>query len=154
MLKKGMKVGFAADHAGYPMKETLKRELQSLYPDVEIIDYGTDSLSSVDYPDFAKALARAVQQKEVDFGVASCGTANGITMTLNRHHGVRAAIVWDREVAHLVRCHNDANVLSIPGRFVTLNEGIELMKIFFGSEFEGGRHERRIRKIELTETEN
>lgn len=148
MLKKGMKVGFAADHAGFPMKENLKKEFQSLYHDVEVIDYGTDSLASVDYPDFAKKLARALQSGEVDFGVASCGTSNGITITLNRFKGIRAAIAWDREVASLVRRHNDANILSIPGRFVTLNEGIELMKVFFATEFEGGRHQRRIDKID------
>ena len=148
MLKKGMKVGFAADHAGFPMKENLKKEFQSLYPDVEVIDYGTDSLASVDYPDFAKKLARAVQSGAVDFGVASCGTSNGISITMNRFKGIRAAIVWDREVASLVRRHNDANILSIPGRFVTLNEGIELMKVFFGTEFDGGRHQRRIDKID------
>lgn len=148
MLKKGMRVGFAADHAGFPMKENLKKEFQSLYPDVEVIDYGTDSLASVDYPDFAKKLARAVQSGEVDFGVASCGTSNGITITLNRFKGIRAAIAWDREVASLVRRHNDANILSIPGRFVSLNEGVELMKVFFSTEFEGGRHRRRIDKID------
>ena len=148
MLQKGMKVGFAADHAGYPMKENLKKEFQALYPGVEVVDYGTDSLASVDYPDFAHKLATAVQKGEVDFGVASCGTANGITMTLNRHKGIRATIVWDREVAALVRRHNDANILTIPGRFIPLNEGIELMKVFFETEFEGGRHQRRIDKID------
>ena len=80
--------------------------------------------------------------------MASCGTSNGITITLNRFKGIRAAIAWDREVASLVRRHNNANILSIPGRFVTLNEGIELMKVFFATEFEGGRHQRRIDKID------
>ena len=151
ILKKGMKVGFAADHAGYPMKENLKKEFQALYPDIEIVDFGTNALDSVDYPDYAHKLAGAVANGEVDFGVASCGTANGITMTMNRHKGVRATIVWDREVASLVRRHNDANILSIPGRFITLNEGIELMKVFFATEFEGGRHQRRIDKIDQAE---
>ena len=149
ILKKGMKVGFAADHAGYPMKENLKGEFRKLYPDAEVIDFGTDSTDSVDYPDYAHKLGEAVARGEVDYGVASCGTANGITMTLNRHPGVRATIVWDREVVSLVRRHNDANVLAIPGRFVTLNDGIEYMRVFFETEFEGGRHQRRIDKVDL-----
>ena len=148
MLEKGMKVGFAADHAGYPMKENLKKAFRSLYPDVEVIDYGTDSEESVDYPDYAHKLAEAVASGEVNYGVASCGTSNGITMTMNRHKGVRAAIVWDKEVTSLVRRHNDANILSVPGRFVTFNDGIEYLKVFFSTEFEGGRHSRRIEKID------
>ena len=148
MIQKGTKVGFASDHAGFPMKEVLKKEFQTLYPEAEVIDFGTDSFASVDYPDYAHKLGEAVSQGVVAYGVASCGTANGITMTLNRHPGVRAAIVWSPEVASLVRRHNDANVLSIPGRFVTLTEGAEYLKIFFETEFEGGRHRGRLDKID------
>lgn len=147
MLKGVKRIGLAADHAGYYMKETVKEFLSKWAPEVELIDYGTDSVASVDYPDYAQKLARAVQSGEVDFGVASCGTANGIAMSLNRYEGVRAALVWSEEIAELVRLHNDANVLAIPGRFTTLNDGVKYTERFFSTEFEGGRHQRRIDKI-------
>lgn len=147
MIKGVKKIGLASDHGGFYMKETVKEFLKKWAPDVEIIDYGTDSTASVDYPDYAQKLARAVQSGEVDYGVASCGTANGISMTLNRYEGVRAGIVWNEEITELIRKHNDANILAIPGRFVSLNDGLKFVERFFSTEFEGGRHQRRIDKI-------
>lgn len=145
------KIGLACDHAGYEMKEAVKEFIHSWAPSVEIIDYGTYGKESVDYPDFAQKLATAIQNKEVDCGVASCGTANGITMTMNRFKGVRATIAWQEEVAQLVRMHNDANILSLPGRFLTLDEGIKITEVFLSTAFEGDRHQRRLDKIDALE---
>ncbi len=147
MIRGVKRIGLASDHAGYCMKETVKEFLSKWAPEVELVDYGTDSTASVDYPDYGRKLAIAVASGEVDYGIASCGTANGISMTLNRYEGVRAALVWTREIAELARKHNDANVLAIPGRFVTLDDGPKFVECFFTTEFEGGRHQKRIDKI-------
>lgn len=138
-------VGMACDHAGYEMKEALKPLLKSL--GFEIKDYGTNSSESVDYPDFAHPLAEAVEKGEVCCGVALCGSGNGISMTLNKHQGVRAALCWNAELASLARQHNDANVLSLPARFISRESAEEIVKAFFAASFEGGRHQRRVEKI-------
>lgn len=138
-------VGMACDHAGYEMKEALKPLLKSL--GFEIKDYGTNSSESVDYPDFAHPLAEAVENGTVCFGVAICGSGNGISMTLNKHQGVRAALCWNAELASLARQHNDANVLSLPARFISREIAEEIVKAFFAASFEGGRHQRRVEKI-------
>ncbi|MBQ0122587.1 MAG: ribose 5-phosphate isomerase B [Bacteroidales bacterium] len=138
-------VGMACDHAGYEMKEALKPLLKSL--GFEIKDYGTNSSESVDYPDFAHPLAEAVENGTVCFGVAICGSGNGISMTLNKHQGVRAALCWNAELASLARQHNDANVLSLPARFISRESAEEIVKAFFAASFEGGRHQRRVEKI-------
>lgn len=138
-------VGMACDHAGYEMKEALKPLLKSL--GFEIKDYGTNSSESVDYPDFAHPLAEAVENGTVCFGVAICGSGNGISMTLNKHQGVRAALCWNAELASLARQHNDANVLSLPARFISRESAEEIVKAFFTASFEGGRHQRRVEKI-------
>lgn len=138
-------VGMACDHAGYEMKEALKPLLKSL--GFEIKDYGTNSSESVDYPDFAHPLAEAVENGTVCFGVAICGSGNGISMTLNKHQGVRAALCWNAKLASLARQHNDANVLSLPARFISRESAEEIVKAFFAASFEGGRHQRRVEKI-------
>lgn len=138
-------VGMACDHAGYEMKEALKPLLKSF--GFEIKDYGTNSSESVDYPDFAHPLAEAVENGTVCFGVAICGSGNGISMTLNKHQGVRAALCWNAELASLARQHNDANVLSLPARFISRESAEEIVKAFFAASFEGGRHQRRVEKI-------
>lgn len=138
-------VGMACDHAGYEMKEALKPLLKSL--GFEIKDYGTNSSESVDYPDFAHPLAEAVENGTVCFGVAICGSGNGISMTLNKHQGVRAALCWNAELASLARQHNDANVLSLPARFISRESAEEIVKAFFAASFGGGRHQRRVEKI-------
>lgn len=141
------KIGLASDHAGFPMKEHVKSILKEWMPEVEIIDYGTHSEESVDYPDFAHKLGDAIDKGELQWGVAVCGSANGISMALNKHKHVRAAISWCVEIAELARLHNDANVLSLPGRFLTNDEGEAILRKFFTTDFEGGRHQRRVEKI-------
>lgn len=138
-------IGMASDHAGYEMKEALKPLIRELGYD--IFDYGTHSEDSVDYPDFAHPLAEAVENGKVCCGIALCGSGNGISMTLNKHQGVRAALCWTAELASLARQHNDANVLSLPARFISLETAREIVKAYLAAEFEGGRHERRVRKI-------
>lgn len=138
-------IGMASDHAGYEMKEALKPLVQSLGYD--ILDYGTHSTESVDYPDFAHPLANAIEKGEVCCGIALCGSGNGISMTLNKHQGIRAALCWTPELASLAKQHNNANVLSLPARFISLDEAQAIVKAYFAASFEGGRHERRVQKI-------
>ncbi|MFI3330668.1 MAG: ribose 5-phosphate isomerase B [Rikenellaceae bacterium] len=140
-----MKVGIAADHAGYQMKEFVLGYLSSLGH--EVYDFGTLSEESVDYPDFAHPLAEAVEKKEVELGFAFCGSANGISMTLNKHQGVRAAICWLAEIATLAREHNDANICSMPARYISNELAIEITDAFLAANFEGGRHIARVNKI-------
>lgn len=141
------KIGFACDHAGFPMKEHVKGIIQKWMPEVELIDFGTHSEESVDYPDFAHQLGEAIDRGELTWGVAVCGSANGISISLNKHAKVRAAICWCEEIAELARLHNDANVMSLPGRFLTEAEGEAITRKFFTTDFEGGRHQRRVDKI-------
>jgi len=139
------RIGIACDHAGFEMKEFLIGYLKAQGYDIH--DFGCYSEESCDYPDAAHPLAIAVEKGEVETGVALCGSANGISMTLNKHQGVRAAICWRRELAELARAHNDANVISIPARFITSHEAAELVRIFLETPFEGGRHTWRVAKI-------
>lgn len=138
-------IGMAADHAGYDLKEALKPMLNEM--GFEIKDFGTHSTESMDYPDVAHPLALAVEAGEVCCGIAMCGSANGISITLNKHQGVRAAICWLPELASLARQHNDANILSLPARFITTEQAREIVKAYFAAGFEGGRHLRRVEKI-------
>ena len=138
-------IGMAADHAGYSLKEELKPMLIQM--GYEIKDFGTHSEESMDYPDVAHPLAEAVENGEVAFGIAMCGSAKGISMALNKHQGVRAAICWKPELATLARQHNDANVLVMPGRYIDNETASQIMEQFFNTEFEGGRHQKRIDKI-------
>ncbi len=138
-------IGMAADHAGYELKEALKPLLNEM--GYEVKDFGTNSLESMDYPDVAHPLASAVENSEVCCGIAMCGSANGITMTLNKHQGVRAAICWEPELATLAKEHNNANILSMPARFISEETAKEIVKAYLAAEFEGGRHIRRVEKI-------
>ena len=138
-------VGLACDHAGYPLKQFVLTYLEQRgYP---CKDYGTFSDQSVDYPDFAHALAEGIESGEVYPGIAICGSGEGMNMTLNKHQGIRSALCWIPEIASLARQHNDANVIVLPGRFVTNDEAIAMVKTFLNTDFEGGRHQRRIDKI-------
>ena len=139
-------VGMAADHAGYALKEELKSLLEE--KGYKVRDFGTFSDESMDYPDVAHPLAKAVADGEVDFGVAMCGSGNGISMTLNKHKGVRAALCWEPELARLAKEHNDANVLSLPARFISTAMAKEILKAYLSASFEGGRHKRRVEKID------
>lgn len=144
-------IGLASDHAGYDTKEVVKKYLQEVYPNAKITDYGTLVNERVDYPDFAHKLGKAIDEGEVQWGVAVCGSGNGISMALNKHAHVRAGLSWNTEQAQLTRLHNNANVLSIPGRFVSEEEARAIAKMFFSTEFEGGRHVERVAKIPLQE---
>ena len=139
------KIGLASDHAGYALKEHVKEYLSAHH--IEYIDYGTHSEASCDYPDYGHALGQAIDNGDVTTGIAICGSGEGISMTLNKHQHVRAALCWQTEIAHLARQHNDANVLVMPGRFLTLAEADAIMDEFLATPFEGGRHIRRIEKI-------
>lgn len=138
-------IGLACDHAGYELKEYVKQLLEK--KGLPYKDFGCYSEESVDYPDFAHPLAEAVEAGECYPGIAICGSGNGISMALNKHQGIRAALCWTPELAALARQHNNANVLSMPGRFISKETGKEIVETFLSAEFEGGRHQRRIDKI-------
>lgn len=138
-------LGIASDHAGFEMKEELKRFLKE--KGYEVKDFGTHSPESMDYPDVAHPLAESIEKGEVSQGIALCGSGNGISMTLNKHQGVRAALCWNEELAALARQHNDANVLSLPARFISVELAKRIVEKFLESSFEGGRHLRRVNKI-------
>ncbi|MGL4363622.1 MAG: ribose 5-phosphate isomerase B [Bacteroidales bacterium] len=140
-----MKIGIIADHAGYEMKQKLCQALKKT--EHQLIDYGTNTIESVDYPDYAHLLAHKITHKELDYGIALCGTANGMAITLNKHPNIRAALCWNTEIAKLARQHNDANVCTIPARFCNYETALEMIKIFLSTQFEGGRHAKRIEKI-------
>lgn len=139
------KIGIACDHAGYQMKEFLVGLLGGRGFDVH--DFGTHDETSVDYPDYAHPLAAAIESGELPRGIALCGTGNGISMALNKHRGIRAALCWEPEIAQLARLHNDANVCSLPARFIDNDTARDIVDLFLKTRFEGGRHQRRIDKI-------
>lgn len=138
-------VGMACDHAGYELKEYIKGILAA--KGYKVTDFGTNSPQSMDYPDTAHPLANAVEKGEVDFGVSMCGSGNGITMTLNKHQGIRAALCWCPEIAALAKQHNNANILSMPARFISRQQALAILEAYLGAQFEGGRHQKRIDKI-------
>ena len=138
-------IAIGSDHAGFEYKELLKKWLEeSGYP---LKDFGTYSAESADYADFAHPVSLAVEKKEFDLGLLVCGSANGVAITANKHQGIRAAICWNEELAALARQHNNANVLCIPARFVSTDLAQKILDRFLHSNFEGGRHERRVNKI-------
>lgn len=140
-----LRVAFASDHAGYTLKQNLISRLCE--KGVEVSDLGCPSADSCDYPDYAHPLALAVENGTVDFGVVICSTGNGICMTANKHQGVRAALCWQVPVGELARRHNNANVLGLPASFVTEQQAWEILETFLRTDFEGGRHARRVSKI-------
>ena len=140
-------IGLASDHAGYELKEYVKQWLAA--KGWEFKDFGTYSTDSCDYPDFAHALAEAVEAGECYPGIAICGSGEGISMTLNKHQSVRAALCWIPEIAKLSRQHNNSNVLCMPARFISNDEALDMLNIWIETEFEGGRHQRRLDKMPL-----
>jgi len=140
-----MKVAIGCDHAGFPYKDTIIRALKR--EKIEVIDKGTYSEASVDYPDFVHPVAELVEGGEADLGVLICGSGNGVSMVANKHQGIRAALCWKDELASLARQHNNANILSIPARFVSAKLARQMVRTFISTEFEGGRHARRVDKI-------
>ena len=139
------KVVIGADHAGFEHKEAAKKLLAEMGYEVE--DKGTDSPDSVDYPDYVHPVADFIESGKARQGIIFCGSGNGVAMTANKHKGIRAAISWNKEIAKLARQHNDANILAIPSRFVDRKAMLEMIKTFLETEFEGGRHARRVNKI-------
>ena len=140
-------VGIASDHAGFALKQYVKEYLET--HGIAYKDYGTYSETSCDYSDYGHALARGIEEGEVYPGIAICGSGEGINMTLNKHQAIRAGLCWMPEIAHLIRQHNDANVLVMPGRFIDNATGRAILDEFFSTPFEGGRHKKRIDKIPL-----
>ncbi len=138
-------LAICSDHAGFELKSIIEGYLEA--NSIEYKDFGTYSADSCDYPDFAHPCAEAVESDECFPGIAMCGSGNGIAMTLNKHQGIRAALCWTPELAALARQHNNANVLVLPARFIAPEIALEIMDVFLNTEFEGGRHERRVEKI-------
>ena len=140
-----MKIAIGNDHAGPDYKKAILEILQT--KGYEVTNYGTDTFDSVDYPDFAHLVANDVSESKTDFGIVICGSGNGIAMTANKHQNVRAAVCWTKEIAQLARLHNDANIISIPARFTSVQQAVEMVAVFLNTDFEGGRHAIRVAKI-------
>ncbi|MDN3708567.1 ribose 5-phosphate isomerase B [Myroides ceti] len=140
-----MKIAIGNDHAGPEYKKAIVEMLQK--KGYEVVNYGTDSFDSVDYPDFGHQVAQDVEDKKVDFGIVICGSGNGIAMTANKHQGVRCALCWTTEIASLARQHNDANIIAIPARYTAVVQAVEMVETFLKTAFEGGRHANRVNKI-------
>ena len=140
-----MKISIGNDHAGPEYKKAIVDMLKA--NGFEVTNYGTDSTDSVDYPDFAHPVALDVESKKADFGIIICGSGNGIAMSANKHQGIRAALCWTKEIAFLARQHNDANIISIPARYTSIPQAVEMVQTFLNTDFEGGRHQNRVDKI-------
>lgn len=142
-----MKVGIANDHAGFPLKEKIVDYLKK--KGVSFVDFGTNTAEPVDYSKFGHILAESVEKQEVDLGISICGSGNGINITANKHQKVRSALCWNKEISHLARLHNDANICALPGRFVSTDEAYAIVDEFLNTPFEGGRHETRVKNIPI-----
>ncbi len=140
-----MKISIGNDHAGPDYKKAIVQYLES--KGHEVINHGTNTNESVDYPDFGHAVAKDVSEGKTDFGIVICGSGNGIAMTVNKHPKVRAALCWIKEIATLARQHNDANIISIPARYTSIPQAVEMVDTFLNTQFEGGRHQNRVNKI-------
>ncbi len=138
-------IPIGADHAGFQLKETIIKHLSTKGKHLE--DFGCDSDASIDYPDYAHPVATKVEAHEGMLGILICGSGNGINMTANKHQGIRSALCWKKEIAVLARQHNNANILVLPARFIPESEALEIVEAFFSTDFEGGRHQKRINKI-------
>lgn len=138
-------VAIGCDHAGFPYKAAMIKMLTDA--EIEVLDVGTDSESSVDYPDFVHPVAHAIETGQADLGILICGSGNGVAMTANKHQDIRAAICWNTDLAALARQHNDANIVAIPARFIDEETAIKIVDTFINASFEGGRHKRRVDKI-------
>lgn len=140
-----MKIAIGNDHAGTEYKFVIQNLLKER--GIEVINYGTDEESSVDYPDFVHPVAKVVQNKEVDLGILICGSGNGVSMTANKYEKVRAALCWNKEIVELARQHNNANILCVPARYTAKAQVLDMVKSFLDTSFEGGRHQGRVDKI-------
>jgi ribose 5-phosphate isomerase B len=144
---KSKKLAIVADHAGYFLKEKLLVYLRQEGYDIR--DFGSYAPDVVDYPDYGHPMAAAVSKGEYDLGISICGTGNGINMVVNKHPGIRGALCWNQEISRLARAHNDANICALPGRFISESEAYLIVDTFLNTDFEGGRHKRRVDKISL-----
>ena len=138
-------IGLASDHTGYEYKEFIKQHLEKR--GLKYIDFGADSAERSDYPDYAHKLGQAIENKELEMGIALCGTGNGMAFTLNKFPSIRAGLAWNEEIARLISAHNKANILIMPARFVTQEEVVKMVDTYLDTPFEGGRHQERIEKI-------
>jgi len=146
-MQSDLTIAIGCDHAGVEYKNVIKTHLESM--GVKMIDKGTNTMDSVDYPDYAHPVALTVESNEANFGILICGSANGVCITANKHAGIRAALCWRKDVAELARQHNDANVICLPARFISIEEAISFTDAFLHTPFEGGRHQNRVDKIDL-----
>ena len=142
-----MKIAIAADHGGFELKEALKQH----YSGLDLLDLGTYSADSVDYPDYAKKVVQAILSEQADLGILICGTGVGISIAANRHKGIRAALLYSTEVARLAKAHNNANILVFGGRTMAVDDVIKRIDTFMQTEYEGGRHQRRLDKLDIME---
>ena len=140
-----MKISIGNDHAGPEYKKAIVKYLED--KGITVTNYGVDDFSSVDYPDYAHKVGADIDEGKADFGIVICGSGNGIAMTANKHQGVRCALCWTKEIAELARLHNDANVISIPARYTSIEQAIAMVETFLNTAFEGGRHQNRVNKI-------
>ena len=140
-----MKIAIGNDHAGTDYKFAIIKLLEAR--NIEVINYGTDTFDSVDYPDFVHPVAQDVDNKKVDFGILVCGSGNGVSMTANKYKNVRAGLCWTKEITELTRLHNDANIISIPARYTSIPQALAMVEVFLDTKFEGGRHQNRVNKI-------
>lgn len=140
-----LRIAIGGDHAGFEMKKYILKWLQE--QNYGTADFGPYTPESFDYPDSVHPLAEAVEKKAFDFGILICGSGNGVCMTANKHNGIRAGLVWNEEIAELIRLHNDANIICLPARFISQEEGLKFVQKFLSTPFEGGRHQRRIDKM-------
>jgi ribose 5-phosphate isomerase B len=146
-MQSDLTIAIGCDHAGVEYKNAIKTHLESI--GIKMIDKGTNTVDSVDYPDYAHPVALTVESNEANFGILICGSANGVCITANKHAGIRAALCWRKDVAELARQHNDANVICLPARFISIEEAISFTDAFLNTPFEGGRHQNRVEKIDL-----
>lgn len=144
-MMKNKKIAIGSDHAGFDLKEFIKGKFEK---EINWTDMGPSSADRVDYPDYAHQVAESVSNNTVDLGILICGSGNGVCMTANKHEGVRAGLAWEAELASLAREHNNANVICLPARFITEDQAVEIVRAYVNAEFEGGRHETRVQKIE------
>lgn len=147
MINNSTRIALGGDHAGFHFKEAIKKYLTE--NGFQVTDHGTNSESSVDYPDYVHPLAEQIEKGDADLGVLVCGSGNGVCMTVNKHQGIRAALVWNNELASLARRHNNANVICFGERFLKMESVLEMLDIFLQTSFEGGRHENRVNKISI-----
>lgn len=148
MIDKNEKIVIGSDHAGYELKEIIKNYM--IGEGYEIKDLGTFSLDSMDYPDIAHQLSKAIVKQEYQKGILICGSGNGMNMVANKYKGIRSALCWNSKIAEFARLHNDANILTMPARYINTEEAISIIEVFFNTNFVGGRHLNRINKIDIT----